>query len=128
MTPLIECSHCLETKPWGEFRSKRQNPARMVTPICRACESVSNRHTTLWKYKITVRDFNYLRDDQGHKCKICKTHESELSRGLVVDHSHSTGKVRGLLCHECNTGLGMFKESITTILNAVEYLKESNGV
>jgi hypothetical protein len=42
---------------------------------------------------------------------------------LCVDHSHRTGKVRGLLCIECNTGLGRFEDKLQILINAIHYLK-----
>ena len=44
---------------------------------------------------------------------------------MAIDHDHATGKVRGLICYNCNIGLGHFKDSIDTLERAIEYLKES---
>lgn len=55
---------------------------------------------------------------QNNKCFICDEEAK-----LVVDHDHSTGKVRGLLCSICNTGIGMFKDSTKNLEKAIEYLK-----
>jgi len=44
---------------------------------------------------------------------------------LVVDHCHSTGKVRGLLCSNCNRGIGMLQERVDILQNAIDYLKEN---
>jgi len=42
---------------------------------------------------------------------------------LVVDHCHSTGKIRGLLCHNCNRALGLMQDNVETLQNAIDYLK-----
>lgn len=47
---------------------------------------------------------------------------------LVVDHCHSSGEVRGLLCHNCNRALGLFKDSRENLLNAVEYLEGATTI
>jgi len=61
---------------------------------------------------------------QEGRCAICKRHQSEFRRRLDVDHSHSTGKVRGLLCVACNRGIGFFEESAARLVAAVTYLGE----
>lgn len=76
-------------------------------------------------YGITIEDFHALRESQKCSCKICGTHENMESQSLVVDHCHTTGKVRGLLCSNCNRALGLFKESTTVINNAINYLQEN---
>lgn len=57
-------------------------------------------------YGITLEDYNRLFVKQNGKCWICGVHASDLKGPLQVDHIHSTGKVRGLLCNKCNVRLG----------------------
>lgn len=59
---------------------------------------------------------------QNDCCKICKKHKSLFKTHLHVDHDHSTGKIRGLLCQKCNQGIGYFYESIASLQNAIKYL------
>ena len=62
-------------------------------------------------------------EKQNYCCAICKTHSDLLPRNLAVDHCHTTGKVRGLLCTNCNIGLGMLKDSSEILNLAIKYLK-----
>lgn len=72
-----------------------------------------------YKYGITLDDYNRMCEAQGGLCAICvKPYE-----GLFVDHCHSTGKVRGLLCHYCNMGIGFFKDREDLLCAAIEYLR-----
>jgi hypothetical protein len=60
---------------------------------------------------------------QNNKCGICQKDETEVHRKrLFVDHCHTTGNVRGLLCHNCNTAIGFLKDSVQTALQAATYL------
>lgn len=77
------------------------------------------------RYGITIDDYNEMFSNQKGCCKICERHQSMLSKKLRVDHCHATGKVRGLLCDACNVSLGLFKENINTLKNAINYLKEN---
>ncbi|KKN26953.1 hypothetical protein LCGC14_0869490 [marine sediment metagenome] len=61
---------------------------------------------------------------QNGECAICGTHSSELDQALSVDHDHSTGKVRGLLCNSCNLMLGLVKDDISTLLAAIDHLRK----
>lgn len=76
-------------------------------------------------YGITLDQYKKLCDDQNNKCRICKKEQkiSTFKKGLVVDHCHSTGKVRGLLCSPCNTALGLFYDDISVLKSAVSYLQ-----
>jgi hypothetical protein len=76
------------------------------------------------QYGITVEDYNRMFEEQGGRCKICETHQSELSKALAVDHDHSTGRVRGLLCHRCNTALGLMNDDPRTIRKMIAYLSD----
>lgn len=73
-------------------------------------------------YGITPERLAEIYTLQNGKCAICRTSELELTKRLHIDHNHETGNVRGLLCAKCNSGLGMFQDSIKILLNAVEYL------
>jgi len=75
-------------------------------------------------YNITLEEYNKKLQAQNHKCVICGTDETQLTRKLHVDHCHSTGKIRDLLCVHCNTGLGHFKESIENLAKAISYLEK----
>ena len=60
---------------------------------------------------------------QNNSCSICKKHKDEFTYYLVVDHCHTTGKIRGLLCSDCNFMLGRAKDNINTLLKGVSYLQ-----
>lgn len=75
-------------------------------------------------YGVTLADYDEMLENQGNGCAICGMTPSENGRRLFVDHDHNTGKVRGLLCSKCNSGLAMFCDDSTLLLKAVEYLKE----
>lgn len=77
------------------------------------------------KYGITLEDYDDLLQEQEFKCGVCKRHVSELSQPLFVDHDHTTGVVRGLLCIRCNTSIGGLGDSIDGLLAAIEYLRKA---
>lgn len=69
-------------------------------------------------YRLTPEEFDLLVTVQQGLCAICRCSGAK----LVVDHNHSTGKVRGLLCPNCNHGLGRFMDSSELLLRAAEYV------
>jgi len=76
------------------------------------------------KYGITLEDYNKMFEEQKRCCKICTKHYKEEKQALVVDHCHTTGKVRGLLCNQCNRGLGMLGDSVELLKSAIKYLNK----
>ena len=63
---------------------------------------------------------------QGMACKICGSEDPGHKKyDFVVDHDHNTGEPRGLLCHQCNVGIGMFRDNTTYLSNAINYLKSA---
>lgn len=90
-------------------------------------ESPHSRRTIALKtqYGISIEDYNRMYDEQQGKCMICNTPRVNGGKdGLVVDHCHTTGDVRGLLCPSCNTGIGHMKDDVQSLGRAIEYLKE----
>jgi type I restriction-modification system DNA methylase subunit len=78
-------------------------------------------------YNITLDDYNKLFEKQKGCCSGCNSHQLELNYSLYVDHCHKTGKIRGLLCKQCNWALGHVKDNINILLNLVDYLKNNQN-
>lgn len=76
----------------------------------------------------TMADFTRLFDEQNGRCKICSLHQDDHKRALFVDHCHSTGVARGLLCNSCNKMLGDAKDRVDILENAVQYLREHSEI
>jgi len=74
------------------------------------------------KYGITLEDYFEIIDSQDGQCAICGTGISELDHTAHLDHCHDTGKVRGVLCRRCNTGIGMLNDDSELLIKAAEYL------
>ncbi len=76
-------------------------------------------------YGITSENYNDMFIEQGGCCAICGKHQEEFKFRLSIDHCHETGKVRGLLCHRCNGGLGCFDDNIQIVKNVIKYLEQT---
>lgn len=132
------CSVCKILKPLDAFNlkpdGKKGHAAR-----CRSCQSEYHRDwyqknkdhmkhrmrvNSLAKYGITVDDYDDMLFKQNNCCAICGSPKGAAGKRLAVDHSHQTGAVRGLLCDECNTGLGKFKDDPSLLARAIEYLRD----
>ena len=87
-------------------------------------ERTKNTHLVR-RYGITLQQYNEMLHKQDSKCYICKIGIDETAKKtLVIDHCHSSGNVRKLLCNSCNTALGLIKESKDTLNNMINYLNE----
>jgi len=84
----------------------------------------NKKYKLQYNYGLSVDEYNNLLVEQENRCAICFTSVEQLPRGLVVDHNHTTGKARGLLCHACNVALGMLKESEDNLMGALSYLRK----
>lgn len=87
---------------------------------CKECQSYQRLYE---KYKLTKIDYLVMFNNQNGKCNICKDKEITYNK-LIVDHCHSTNIVRGLLCGDCNKGLGLFKDNIESLKRAAKYLED----
>ena len=76
-------------------------------------------------YGITPEQYEDMLQTQGGACAICRAKKpGGRTKLFFIDHCHNTGKVRGLLCMRCNTGLGLFLDNPKFLANAISYLKE----
>lgn len=78
-------------------------------------------------YGISFKEVEELLNSQNHLCAICNEEGFKMHDGvwtkLCIDHDHETGEVRGALCHNCNRGLGLFKDSVNNLKSAISYLE-----
>lgn len=77
-----------------------------------------------YRFGVTQEQYDAMLSAQDFKCAICRTDDPGQNRGWRVDHCHTTGTVRGLLCNGCNVGLGHFKDDTTALQAAIEYLQK----
>jgi len=122
------CPRCEEVKPATEFGRNRALKSGL-TNYCKPCHnsvmrenrikhhgSIRNYHLKR-RYGITEDDFERMLARQGGLCAICR-----VVPGTFVDHSHATGQVRGILCFNCNNGLGHFGDNLVLLELAALYL------
>lgn len=106
---------------WASDYRKRTGQFRNTMEVCRRL------HTTPELYYEMLKQ-------QENKCAICNEEETRKSRtdgkicALAIDHCHKSGKIRALLCHGCNTGLGKFKDDINLLESAIQYLKQHEHI
>ena len=83
-----------------------------------------------WKiHKLRYPELKQMFEDQDYKCTICKNEvtldENKKTRG-VVDHCHTSQKIRSILCQNCNRSLGLMKENIESLKNMINYIESYN--
>ena len=131
MKYLRKCNDC-GLEAWNkeelEWFAKDSTQKYGRKNYCEDCRKTRRRNDGLKAaYGITLQEYEELLQKQEGKCKICGTTDPKHKGVFHVDHNHNTGKIRGLLCHGCNTALGLFQDSPTILVKATEYLlKEGN--
>jgi hypothetical protein len=107
----------LKNPTWDkEYESKRriENPGHM---------KILDRKRNLARYGITEDRYEEMFNAQNGVCAICKG-INRSGRRLSIDHDHKTGEVRGLLCSQCNSAIGLARESLDILRKAVIYLEK----
>lgn len=118
-----QCRKCSATKAIGDFH-KDPRSTDGKAGICKSCAGAITRLARLRrKYGLTLEQIGAMNVSQDGRCASC----GDLldARGLVVDHCHATGMVRGLLCNGCNSLLGMAKDDPDRLRMAIDYLERS---
>lgn len=130
-----QCSKCLKIKNLSEYHLDKYTEAGHASK-CKECVheyslSYSTRSAIRrrkLRYNLDNEDYLLLVEQQKGKCAICQTKEPKgRNNKFHIDHDHSTGKVRGLLCHHCNVALGSFFDNIQFLKNAIKYLENANN-
>ena len=126
------CSTCGEFKSADHYKLERDVRAFKGVAMrskCRACDEHSKwKRDIVNRYGITHDEYYMMLDAQNGQCKICGSVDNNNGRcgsgKLFIDHCHTTGEVRGLLCHKCNQGIGYFDDDIDRLQQAINYLKQ----
>lgn len=122
-----ECTTCNKFKPASEYKlekNKNYQSGILMRSKCKDCERERYHRSSIQRlYNLTIQEYEKLLKSQNHRCAICesKIGNSKTSR-LFVDHCHTTNIIRGLLCSNCNHGLGQFKDSPKLLKRAISYL------
>lgn len=125
----VDAEHFDRTHP-GHRRANfktwsKANPEKVAKRMRRFLNNrpmYKREYSLLRNYGLTQKDFDLLLEKQGGTCAICKGESRVIRPGLCVDHNHSTGKVRGILCHKCNVALGTLEDSPARAQSVIEYL------
>lgn len=133
---MKQCTRCKVEKSLEDFYAKKRGKDNKAS-YCKKCAYetkkvyyIENKEKFQEKYRmrlygLTTQEYEALKVKQDHKCKICdKPSKDNLNGSLYVDHCHSTSKVRGLLCLQCNAMLGYSRDRIDLLEKAIDYLKE----
>lgn len=126
------CARCREVKERSHFSRSAKHPTGLHS-WCRTCCSEQKRtryqrdrelinlRSRASRFGITVDELSRLIEKHGGRCAICAG-PCSTGRQLAIDHDHRTGRVRGLLCANCNRGIGLLRDSPAIALAAAEYL------
>lgn len=128
------CPGCKQELPFHSFH-KNPKTKNGIHCYCKSCHKEKyggdyQRNLDLKrKYGITLETYNILLKQQDYKCAICGQEESHSLFGnkvipLSVDHNHETGEIRQLLCHACNTAIGLLGEDVSRLASAITYLEK----
>lgn len=135
------CKTCEIEKPLSEY-PKHGAYKDGIRPHCKPCRQVyerkqhhihKNRRPYIYEvdksrklqkeYGINYQKYLEMLDSQNGKCAICGTSDTGGRKAFHVDHCHNTKKVRGLLCGNCNSGIGNLRDDINLLQRAISYLQ-----
>lgn len=109
------CTICREMLPKDRFG---KNGGR-ISGLDDCCKKCRNPKIVAKRFNISVGDYLSMREKCGNVCEICGNSDDK----LAVDHCHSTGVIRGMLCNRCNRGIGYFKDSVDLLKETIKYLE-----
>lgn len=128
-----EKQRAAEVKYWEKNRDKILDRAKISRRVAPYKQYFSQRKSQLKrKFGLTPEQYEEIGTNQGNVCAICKKPEHRKNKrgetcALSVDHNHSTGKVRELLCRGCNSALGHSQESIEVLEALIAYIRKHEG-
>lgn len=137
-----KCGSCKKQLPFHMFYKSRSKKTGYGYR-CKECDDVARKKWAVnnperskisargrnlkIKYGITLEEYQTILDSQGGLCRICgcSSDSPRVLGSFAVDHDHTTGAIRGLLCNQCNRAIGMLDDSPTLLRKAAGYLEKS---
>ena len=133
-----KCQTCKQEKPITEFHL---NPDKK-DGRCRACKACRRAYDQKYYYRperlertwslyiqrkfgVTINQYYEALKAQNGSCAICRSESPRNGRSrFAIDHDHATGKIRGLLCMQCNTAIGLFRDNQSLLISTIAYLEK----
>ena len=149
------CNICKEEKSNDSFYKRKSVKKDGLDYVCKTCANIKHKdyisnhkdkissYRKVWRVKnlssikeqtlvrnfgITLEQYNEMFVEQGGCCAVCGKHQTELNKALAVDHNHITGKVRQLLCGNCNTSLGLMNEDVILFEKLIKYVNKHQDI
>jgi epoxyqueuosine reductase QueG len=138
---MKNCYKCGVTKPLDAF-NKNKSKSDGLASECRRCQKLQKikaleqdylgvrlkerRNNLRRMFGISIEEYDEKLANQGGGCQICGL-ACVSGKRLAVDHDHKTGKIRDLLCNNCNGGLGKFQDNPELLIKAADYLRKHSG-
>ena len=132
------CTKCGVEKPNEFFRKKqvyqtKSGPKVVINNLCHPCvvqsaKESKERNPYTWialKFNLTKEEAKFWHEKSQTACELCGIERQYLKAALCIDHDHTTGKVRGVLCKHCNHVLGHSRDNIEVLEKAIEYLRRA---
>ena len=140
------CFNCQRVKNVEDF-FRHKHAVGGLQGVCKVCSlerrrewNTKNRERVRFhnvkaklrrKFGLEIDVYESLCKKQNNLCAICERPEESFQNGhvksLAVDHNHTTGKIRGLLCNNCNRAIGLLGDSIPILEKAISYLKQHDN-
>jgi hypothetical protein len=115
------CTKCLELLPLDRFGKAASQPQGRNS-WCKPCKAVQDSETRLRRlYGMSSAEVRTLVEAQGGMCAVCGKRPAK-----HVDHDHATGRVRGVLCFQCNAALGQVEDSTDTLRSMIDYIERTS--
>jgi len=114
---IKKCDTCKDYLPLDSFANNAYKPDGLAS-TCKVCSKAN--------YTRKKQHYKGLYTMQEGRCAICNCTTEENGKDFAVDHCHKTDKVRALLCNNCNTGIGTFKDKPELLTKAIQYLEKHN--
>lgn len=132
-----KCNKCGKMLPVTDFfiKKDKDNKHWRFNSPCKKCGyAYTKTHRRAYQrdyhlkrnFALPLEEYEQKMSEQNHACVICGIQQKDAPKAFAVDHDHSTGNIRALLCINCNSGLGFFKDSIHNLEKAIEYLEHHN--
>ena len=121
------CNQCKENLPDDQFHKRTMRSGKVgLQPKCKSCQTANRKqyykpHEYMRrKFKLTEQQYSELMNVDS--CQVCG---GDFGKKKCIDHCHTTDQIRGVLCHNCNTALGLVGDNVEVLSKLIQYLEQS---